>query len=306
MERKRENNPLHFAKEKSFMKTILLPCQMSDDLSWQGPRKEAEKTDSIFWQFDLGLSSPYFPLEDELLFQSLVLSLSTFTKEFWPLFQENTEDLCLYRGPIDFSSFFLWSEKQLSNWEDWKKDRPLAKETHLRRLFCADAFSSYLQMLSHQLPDEVPITLILNGKNCGTFAESFQLLSKERFEHFTLKIEGLPLTDTSFSALCFPEESQCSQHILEQLDQMLDLLEKPTRVIQEPFLTESWEGVEFLYVLSSAVTSRGKRKLMGFCAAGGTVIVQGESLGLPNEVSFEEIRGRGIRTPGLLVPNQSR
>lgn len=289
---------------------IGLPSQISDDLNWSAQKKQAllavESGKKIFWEFDLGLSSPYFSLEDELLFHSLSLSLTTFTKELWPLFQKNTEGACLYQGSIDFSRFFVWTDKQLLNWNAWKLERPLAKEAHLRRLFCADAFAFYFQMLSHRLPDELPITLILSAQGCGTLAEALQLVSKERFEHFNVELKDVPISKASSIAVCFPEEKLCSQQILEKMDQIFDGLEKPIRVIPEPFLTEYWEEVEYLYVLSEALTQNGKRKLMGFCAAGGTVIVEGDLIGLAQEIESKEIRGRGIRTPGLLVPNQSR
>lgn len=292
------------------MLTIQLPARASDDLNWSKPKQEAlhaiERGDEIFWEFDLGLSLPYFPLEDELLFRSLSLSLSTFTQELWPVFQKNSRGICLYKGSVDFSSFFIWSENQFANWNEWIGNRAKAKKEHLRRLFCADSFALYFQMLSHNLPDEMAITLILDGAGCGSLSETLQLLSKERFEHFSLQVQSLSLTESSSLAVCFPEESQCTQEVLEKLDQIFDTLEKPIRVIQEPFLTEGWEGVEYLYVLSEALQERGKRKLMGFCAAGGTVIVEGKPIGLEQEINSQEIRGRGIRTPGLLVPNQSR
>jgi hypothetical protein len=288
--------------------TLSLPARASDDLLWIEPKEQAlqaaARGEAIFWEFDLGLDAPYFPLEDELSFQALSLSLSTFTQELWPLFQDSTEGICLYRGSIDFSAHFTWTERQQAHW----KERLQGRSDHefLRRLFCADAFSSYFQMLSHQLPDSLPITLIFSLEGCGTLAQKFQLVSKERFEHFSVQIEEPLFSDAPSIAICFPEEARCSSTVLEKIDQMFDLLEKPIRVIQEPFLTEGWEGVDFLYVLSEAVTERGRRKLAGFCAAGGTVIVEGSPLGLSQEIGREEIRGRGIRTPGLLVPNQSR
>jgi hypothetical protein len=292
------------------MITIRLPARITDDLNWSFQKTQGLEAvgrgEKIFWEFDLGLSASYFALEDELLFHSLSLSLTTFTKELWPLFQKSTEGACLYNGSIDFSSHFLWSDKQQMNWNNWKKERPPAREGHLRRLFCADSFAFYFQMLSHRLPDELPITLILNGHGCGTLAETLQLISKERFEHFTVELKDIPVSRAPSIAVCFPEEMLCSQEILEKMDRIFDGFEKPIRVIPEPFLTEFWEELEYLYVLSEAVTQSGKRKLMGFCASGGTVIVDGNPIGLPQEIGAEEVRGRGIRTPGLLVPNQSR
>lgn len=267
---------------------IVLPCQRTHDLDWQ-PILPATGLEKIEWEFDLGLGAPFFPIDDELHFSSLKLALSWFTKEIWPVFAERTAGGILYRGPSDFASFFRWSDTWQENWHAWRETRPEAPEAHLRRLFCADAFAHYFQMLAHALPDELPLSLLFDSSGCGTAAERRQILSRERFEHFRVLTEEL-----ASAAVCMPEESLCSGSTLAKLDRLFASLKEPYRVIEEPFLTESWEGVDRLYVLSEALTAQGKRKLMGFCAAGGLVIVEGEALGLANEVLIEEFRGRGI------------
>jgi len=258
---------------------LILPCRILDDLNWDPLLASIPPSDRIEWEFDLGLEAPYFPIEDELQFSSLKLALSRFAKEVFPQYAERTASALLYRGSADFASFFRWSSKQEENWLSWKEGRPEAKEEHLRRLFCADAFAYYLQMLAHALPDELPLTLRFDLRGCGSPAEARQLISRERFEHFRIAREELdaPL------AVCMPPERQCSGSVLAQLDALFDELKEPFRVIEEMFLTESWEGVDRLYVLSDAVTAQGKRMLRGFCAAGGSVVVVGEPLGLPNE-----------------------
>jgi hypothetical protein len=267
---------------------IVLPGRSTDDLDWQ-PLLPPLGLEKIEWEFDLGLTDPFFPIDDELHFGALKLALSKFTSEIWPTFAERTAGGVLYRGSADFASFFRWSGAQEENWDAWKRTRPEAKEAHLRRLFTADAFAHYFQMLAHALPDEMPLTLHFDASGCGTAAESAQLLSRERFEHFRVERERPAAT-----AICMPEESLCSGAVLAKLDRLFASLKEPYRVIEEPFLTESWEGVDRLYVLSEATSAQGRRKLMGFCAAGGLVIVEGEPLGLSNEVTIDKFRGRGI------------
>lgn len=275
------------------MQLVKISCRRTDDLNWQSILKEIVPMEPICWEFDLGLTVPYFPVDDELAFSSLRLALSTFTKKLWPLYSERTEGGILYRGSADFASTFHWSASQEENWILWKQDRKEADLLHLRRLFCADVFANYFQMLSHALPDELKLSLHFTVAGCGSLAEVNQLLSRERFEHFV--VEPTFSKDTTAPlAVCFPEEAQCSQDILAKFNVIFQTLAEPYRIIAEPFLTESWEGVDRLYVLSEAITAQGKRKLMGFCAAGGVVIVEGESLGLLNEISSEEFRGRGI------------
>lgn len=261
---------------------IRLPCRPSDPLNWEIRTEDRD----ILWLFDLGLDDPYFPISDEMRFQSLSLALTKFTQEIWPQFQERTKGAVLYRGGADFSAQFSWDARQKENWELWRSERPAGEETHLRRLFCADAFAHYFQLLAHKLPDELPLYLLLDGGHWGTSAERHQVVSKERFEHFHLAVKGLPhfngmiwdgerIVESSTHAslaICFPEESQCSSEILAKLDRMMGHLSEPFRVIHEAFLTEEWEGVDVLHVLPEAMSSQGERKLMGFKAAGGIVV----------------------------------
>lgn len=239
------------------MKLSLRP---HDDLHWK-----VEGDISVF-ELDLGLSDPYFPLEDELYFQSLSVGLTHFTQKVWPRFP-NARGI-LYRGSADFSPFFRWSEKQETNFQSWKEERPLQKEAHLKRLFCAEAFVTYFQMLAHRLPDEFPLTLVLDARNTGTLAQTLHLLSPERFEHFHVE-SGLCFA--SSIGVCFPSDERCSEAVLEKIDRLLQALPS-FKPVYEPLLTEQWDGLDELYVFPEAMSPQGERKLRGFKAAGGVVI----------------------------------
>lgn len=258
---------------------ISLPCRPSDSLDWEIP----EVSGQIIWRFELGLEDLYFPLEDEMRFESLRLALEKFSREIWPKFQDRTQGVILYQGTADFSLKFLWTERQETNWSLWLQERPNGSEKHLKRLFCADAFVHYFQMLSYRLPDELPAYLFLDGSGIGTLAERHHLVSKGRFEHFQLAVKGIPnfrgldwsgekLGDEALVGVCFPEEEICDQKTLEKIDELMKKISGEFRVIHEPFLTEEWDGVDVLHVLKEAIGSRGERKLMGFKAAGGKVI----------------------------------
>lgn len=236
-----------------------LSAKPHDDLNWQ-----IEGQPTLF-EFDLGLHEPYFPLEDELHFQALSAALTHFTKTVWPQFPETKA--ILYRGPADFSSFFRWSERQEVNYQDWKGERPPNDEAHLKRLFCAEAFVTYFQMLAHRLPDELPLSLVLDEKNTGTLAQTLHLMSPERFEHFTVETGE---RYESKLGVCFPSDERCSGGILKEIDALLPTLES-FKPVYEPLLTEQWDGLDEIYVFSEALTPQGERKLKGFIAAGGVV-----------------------------------
>lgn len=247
----------------------ILSAKAHDDLNWK-----IEGTPSLF-EFDFGLEAPFFPLEDELTFNALAAALTHFTKEVWPHHPEARA--ILYRGRADFSQFFKWSEAQEENFAIWKQERGEGEETHLKRLFCAEAFVNYFQMLAHRLPDELPLSLVLKAENTGSLAETLHLLSPERFEHFQLET-GLHFE--SNIGVCFPPDSECSGEILRKLDLLIKGLPS-FKPVYENLLTEQWDGLDKIYVIPEALTQRGRRKLLGFKAAGGEVIE-------------EDFRGRGI------------
>lgn len=242
---------------------ITLCCRPSDTLEWAIP-----ETGTLFFRFDLGLEDPFFLLDDEMQFESLSLALKKFRDEVWPKVQERTTGAVLYKGNADFSSTF------------WKNDQRF-ESPHAARISCADAFAYYFQMLSHSLPDELPIYLFLDATNIGTIAERHLLLSRTRFEHFQVATRGLPYTNYWIwkdndtiekaekipDALCLPEECP-----IEILVEKIDQIQKPFRVISEAYLTEDWEGVDRLYVLKDFLSEQGKRKLKGFLATGGEII----------------------------------
>jgi hypothetical protein len=236
-----------------------LSARPHDDLNWQ--IHEPPK----FFEFDLGLNDPYFPLEDELYFQSLSAALTHFSKDIWPKYL-GIEGV-LYRGSADFSAFFSWTEKQLTNYETWKQERLINDERHLKRMFCAEAFVAYFQMLAHRLPDEMPLKIILDSKGMESPAKTLHLLSPERFEHFILQTG---YTSDSNIGICFPSDQKMTEDILQQIDELL--AKGPFRAVYEPLLTEQWDGLDELIIFPEGVTPQGRRKLSGFLAAGGKVV----------------------------------
>lgn len=272
---------------------IELPGKLSDSLDWSAALGQAaQQKDPIIWRFDIGLENLYFPLEDEMTFQAIAAALDQFTKEVWPQYAETTKGAILYAGSGDFGRAFLWSEKQKENFAMWMKGRPSLPDTLQKKLFCADAFAHYFQMLSHRLPDEMPLFLFFDAAGCGSIGEKHLLFSGDRFDHFDLGLKDVPHFSGLYweshqvkpasrevrEAVCFPHESQCSESILAAAEALMLSITRPFRVIPEIFLTEQWEGIDVLYVVKEALTAQGIRKLKGFEAAGGRI----------------EFRGRGI------------
>jgi len=224
---------------------VELPCHPSHDLNWSTQLGLAKGfKGNIVWYFNLSLEDPFFPLEDELRFSSLALALQQFTKEVWPLFQEQTLALSLYRGPIvDFVLYF--------------------------------------QMLAHKLPDEAPIWLLFEIESQVPVYQALQMVFLDGFEHFTIALAGkqLPLEGyrwdqekivyqslSSKIGAVFPADPKA----IGRFDALLS--HGPVRVVHEVYLAEQWEGLDRLLVLANSPTIQGNRLLKGFLATGGDVI----------------------------------
>lgn len=236
-----------------------LAARVNDDLNWK-----IEATPKEF-EFDLGLHLPHFPIEDQLHFSTLAASLKHFTDTVWPV--HPVETVTLYRGSADFSKYFVWSEGLEANFQDFKKSMQISDEAHLKRLFCANVFVYYFQMLAHRLPDAVSIKLILENGECGTKAQKHQLLSPDRFEHFFIDAQ---VDASSNIGICFPPDEITTDSVIHQIDALIERLPS-SRIVYETMLTEQWDGLDELYVIPGFVTEVGERKLLGFEAAGGVI-----------------------------------
>lgn len=229
------------------MKWIDLPCEPHDSLDWKKEIGEAlTQEEKIIWKCRLGLESLYYPFEDEMQFQSAALSLKRFSEIVWPRFQDATEFVCLYRGAADFQP---------------------------------ESFLTYCQMLSHKLPDEVKVLLLLDLASRKTPALALQLLSEERFRFFSVGLRGMDLPRDGFwwegtkihwrthpvsTGLVFPKNDH---------DRIQELLAIPhAKIIFENTLSEEWEGLDKLILIAESVGPQALRKLQGFRAAGGVVI----------------------------------
>ena len=282
------------------MQIVELASRPCDSLDWSKELSAVATGKKIFWKFTLGLEQPFFPLEDELYFQSLSLALTQFSKDVWPLFKEDTYGLCLYWGAADLPAVFSWTDKQKEAYAAWILEEELPDDADSKRLFCLEAFAVYFQMLSHRLPDEANVFLLFDLAGFTSPSAVFAALSKERFEHFMVGLKGMDLPREGFrweegaiyshsidssTGLIFPT----NRDAYAAFDLALSSIEDPVKVVFEHFLSEEWGGLDRILVPSEHLTPQGERMLKGFLATGGEVI-----------------RGRGIRTPDLLVPNQPR
>ena len=221
---------------------IRLPARSADDLLWK-----VEPEGSVIWELDFGTLS-----DDPMELEAALLAADHFSEKFWRSYEAQTAAVAIYRGSF--------------------AEMPL----------------ELLRRIAERLPDELPIFVLLH-REPGR-ARLAHRLSREQLGSFRVAIEDSFLPATAWAwkdpfivpapgdaklGLCLPEESLCSEALLEHMESICDQLEAQQikyRVVSETFLTEDWEGLDSLYVCSDLVTPRGVRKLMGFRAAGGMVV----------------------------------
>lgn len=297
---------------------IVLDGSLKSDLKWEAEKAVAKKYIDqglkIFWEIDLGLFANLpCPLQDDTQSKTLRLSLEIFCQEIWESFKEQSLGLCLYRGSCDFTHSFPWTAVEKEHFQEWLEGKESSPQ--LVNLFCSEVYVDYLNFITENLPDNLPLFLMLDAsgvKDAGYLAE---LLSRERFERFTCIIHGgdLPLhglawdddraavgyiarrpirlksADLSNVALCLPP---ISKHLfgtdLSLAIDQLNQLDLNYRIIPEPFLTMEWDQLDYLLYLPSGLSSLGERMVQGFCAAGGTPVTLGEKLSFPGELTLEE------------------
>ncbi len=273
--------------------TVVIPvaATSSDDLNFSEQKKVAEKAVKagkyLFWDIDLGLCYAEWDKEMDSCFHLFSLAIEEFSRQLWPSFQDKTFGVALYRGPF-----------------------PLNQEDPL---FSAKMFAEDLHRLLCFLPDAALPFALIDVEQIGSMSKSCQLLSKARFEYLNLAIKG---SKTPFCGLCWeeghygqgwigraaekkpspeaippkvgvylPEDEKIAPHVLNALDNLFEDLQKqkmPFRIVSEDKLTELWDGLDTLIIPPHTLSVQGKRKLLGFAAAGGNAIYapSGQKLGV--------------------------
>jgi len=141
---------------------------------------------------------------------------------------------------------------------------------------------------------------LINATFIASSGKIAQLFSKERFDHIQLALKGVTCP---FSGICWDEGQNAQGYLgnvlpvkkqmatptlglylpkdkfldvalIQEIDTLILKLNKnqlPFRIIPEEKLTEQWDGIDKLIVPGQAISEQGKRKLLGFIAAGGSI-----------------------------------
>jgi hypothetical protein len=186
----------------------------------------------------------------------------------------------------------------------------------LTSLFCRDVVMDYLTLLVNRFPEDLPCYVLLDPTSLSNPLDQALFLHPERYDRIHVAVKGnlfhFPsLAWNCFSSygylasqpiivapqplihigICLPpvEMHRPSQYQgLEEALRKLLIAKIPFRLIPERNLVTEWDGLDYLLYIPSSLSSQGKRKLQGFCAAAGTAVSLGQAIGLPQEISFAE------------------
>jgi hypothetical protein len=272
----------------------------------------------------LGLSLEHFrdTIWKDFKHQSLGLVLYRGTLNFSDSFHWNDEQESNLKGWIQdhFTTLQIVEEGTRLSFSSFNQidHYSLSKSEYGRQLihlFCRDVMIEYINLLASRLPDTLPRYLLLDAHSVENPLYQVQLLHPERFDQLNLAVKGakiplkclgwehaspygvisqfdsppiFPLPEEKIG-ICLPAmdkyQALHDQGIANILHHLLNQ-QIPFRLIPERDLITDWDGLDYLFYLPTGLSSQGKRKLQGFCAAGGTTVSLGEKLGLSHELSL--------------------
>lgn len=295
---------------------VSLDCTPSGGLLWDFPLIERliEAGKKICFKLSFGLYAEETNFHDETLFAARRFAMQYLQEKILTPYESHVEALLFYTGSFDFtpslkkfSNLQLLYRDRLQDFE--KKDTP-----HQRRLFSLELLMTYLHRLSASLASEIFSFVLLDMGQEISLSEKAELLSKESFPYiypgcqdFPSLFEGVGLRNNlglygyvgPREGYQKPEEptvgialpKSMKYALVEELIKNLQEEGTPFRIFPDHLVAESWGQLSKIYIFPEETHPEAIRHLQGFIAAEGIV---------------EEFRGRGTRTPDLLVPNQTR
>lgn len=268
--------------------SVYLDGKISADLDWREQEMLAQKICDqgfqLFWHLDLGLFDQLkAPLSNQTQFMALMLSLEHFRDTLWKKFQHRTLGVCIYNGRTNFAAQLLWDDQLHDSFLSWGEEKLGEKfdETNPvnKMIFSRDTIAEYLSLIINRMPDFLQFFAFMDIAPSTSFALEAQLTNRERFErlHLIVRNGNLPCLssyENTKVGVCLPNHYVIDSAIYQKLEhvfQHLTIQKIPFRIIPEEFLIHEWDGLDYLILEPTGLSTQGKRKLQGFFAAGGII-----------------------------------
>ncbi len=229
-----------FSSLPSSITSIELDASLSSDLKW----KVGSNAPHILWELDFQFERIHLTH-----LSSYQLAVKYFVESVWEKHQETTLGVILYKGEVP--------------------SIPL------------DEFAEYLHYLSAYLPDAVPPFALFDCSGDPL------LFSKEIFPHVHLGFRSGPIGAIKWENTLKPLRYDGSLGVVlplrergiqfDAVDRCLGKLDRPYRLIAEPYIAEEWDELDELLIFPDLISSWGMRMVQGFEAAGGKIIHYKES-----------------------------
>lgn len=261
---------------------ISLEADLKSTLNWEKEIEEAhrsaEEGRKILWDIDFGLFDQLqYPIQSQQQFLSFGLAIEHFENTIWKQFSADTLGVCLYQGYLDFIDGI--SKESLGEWsrERFENLNLNSQTAFFESLYYRDVALDYLKQLAARFPFGVEIFINPKLHFEMTPTESAIFFNLECFRplhllNFNMRRDRVH-PDSSIG-ICLPPISCYCPASIQLLDKSVkELSDKGSsyRFIPEESLITSIAGLDELYVVSSVISPQGKRRLQGFCAAGGQV-----------------------------------
>ncbi len=276
---------------------------------------------AILWETDLGLFGGLEkPLYDKEQFDLLEKRLEKFLDETAGKHRSDTLGILLFSGSLEEILQFPWDSRQQDNFQSWSREvdpRGSRSEKDLKRHYAFHLLNEFLELLTSAMPDQIDWFARVDASEIADPLDFYQLSNTARFDHLHIFWKapcsscvadliwenGTPLQGfyartgmerTPFESLsvgwCLPPAWALDAEALNGQKAAVEFLEKMQirhRPVPQEKISLYWQGLDILFAFSGQVSRPVYRQLAGFCAAGGTVVTDGELLGLPNELGFD-------------------
>lgn len=189
---------------------------------------------------------------------------------------------------------------------------------NLLRFFCMEQAVDYFEVLVSQFPSVLLPYVLFNAGHIKSRLHIYQLLDHEGFDFIQIGVKKSPIciphalswgcggypngfiSDTFLPyqrpaaspalGIVVPSKRICDPKEIAFYETIFDLIESKdsVRYLSERHLAVNWEGLDVLFILE--VDEWTKRKLEGFCAAGGEIVYLKDPVGITQEIAFKEYK----------------
>lgn len=225
---------------------LVINMRMEAVVDLQAARQKALQqlgrcSEKLIWYLDCGLFDALrYPLAHEGQYVALQLALEHFFTVLWAEFSPFSRSVSLYRGrfPKDLEERNLWGE--------------------------------YLQLLTHGWMHKIPLEIAFEGGE-ETLVEAIALSHPDAYGKMAVLGKGCWHLDKPAAVGVYLPEGDSIPPEYHRILETLYRSGQPYKIIPEGQLTIAWAGLDILICKTDLLSTKGRRALQGFIAAGGVV-----------------------------------